>query len=111
MDIFNIKDMKGGWFIGNFEPSVYKTEEFEVAYARHHKGQKWDTHYHKKSTEINYLIRGIMKIQDKLLTPGDIFVLKPYELADPEFLEDCELIVVKTASVIGDKYAVVQKES
>ena len=85
MDIFNIKDMKGGWFIGNFEPSVYKTEEFEVAYARHHKGQKWDTHYHKKSTEIN--------------------------LADPEFLEDCELIVVKTASVIGDKYAVVQKES
>ncbi len=104
-----MKDMKGGWFVGNFEPSVYKTEQSEVAYARHDKGQKWDTHYHKKSTEINYLIRGTMKIQNRLLTPGDIFVLKPYEIADPEFLEDCELIVVKTASVIGDKYAVVQK--
>jgi len=105
MDIFNIEDMKGGWFVGNFTPSAHNTEQFEVAFARHHKGQKWDAHYHKKATEINYLIRGKMTIQETTLKAGDIFILKPYEVADPVFLEDCELIVIKTPSVIGDKYA------
>ena len=107
MNIFKISEMVGGWFIGDFEPSVLRTKEFEVAYARHQKGQKWDIHYHAAATEINYLIRGKMRIQNTLIFPGDIFVLNAFEIADPEFLEDCELIVVKTSSVIGDKHAIV----
>jgi quercetin dioxygenase-like cupin family protein len=109
MEIKRIEDMTRGWFIGNFTPSVLMTSDFEVGYLCHKKGETWGTHYHKRAVEINYLIRGKMRIQGQLLTRGDIFTIFPYEIADPEFLEDCELIVVKLPSVIGDKYNLVEE--
>lgn len=96
--------MKGGWFIGNFNPAAYKTKEFEVCYKQHKKGEIWETHYHKIATEINFLISGSMIIQDTTLNAGDIFVMEPGEIADPTFLEDCSLVVVKTPSIKYDKY-------
>jgi quercetin dioxygenase-like cupin family protein len=98
--------MKGGWFIGDFEPSAYRTNNCEVCYKKHYKGEKWQTHVHKVATEVNYLVVGHMTIQDKDLKSGDVFVIEPNEIADPEFLEDCELVVVKVPSIIGDKYDV-----
>jgi len=106
MRIDNINNMVGGWFIGDFEPSVFKTEDFEVCYKQHPKGEKWDNHYHKVATEINYLIRGEMTINGDLFKRGDIFVIEPNDTAKPEFISDCELIVVKTPSVKNDKYII-----
>lgn len=109
MKTANIKEMFKGWFIGNFEPSVFKTKDFEVGMMFHPKGSHWDTHYHKESTEITLLLVGKMKIQNKIIDPGVIFTLEPFEIADPEFLEDCTVLVVKTPSVPGDKYIVEKK--
>lgn len=106
MDISNIEKMKGGWFIGNFEPSVFKTELFEVGTKLHKKGEKWPVHFHKKATEITYVVKGKMKIQNKIVSSGDIFLIKPYEVADPEFLEDTYVLVVKTPSCLEDKYCI-----
>ena len=106
MDIIKMETMMGGWFIGNFKPSAYKTDRFEVCYKHHLKGEKWETHYHKEGTEINYLVNGKMIIQNKELNTGDIFILKPYEIADPIFIEDCTVLIVKTPSVSGDKYII-----
>ena len=106
MDILKGKDMIGGWFVGDFEPTAYKTKDFEVSYKTHPKGEVWDNHYHKIATEINYLIRGKMNLSGTTLEEGDIFILHPGEVAVPEFLTDCELVVVKTPSVKGDKYIV-----
>jgi quercetin dioxygenase-like cupin family protein len=106
MEVKRIEDMTGGWFIGNFCPSVLRTPDFEVGYKFHPKGEKWDKHYHKKGVEVTYLIRGKMQIQDRILTSGDIFTIFPYELADPIFLEDCEVVIIKSPSVVGDKYTV-----
>lgn len=97
---------KGGWFAGDFEPTAYRTREFEVCYKRHPKGEKWPTHYHKVATEINYLIRGSMTLQGEKFFAGDVFVLEPRDIANPIFLEDCELITIKTPSLIGDKYVI-----
>jgi len=108
MKILNIEDMVGGWFVGDFEPTAYKTKDFEVSYKLHPKGQEWDIHYHTDVTEINYVIRGNMVLQGKTLKTGDIFILEPYEIADPNFLEDTEIICVKTPS-INDKVSVVLK--
>lgn len=108
MKILNIEDMVGGWFVGDFEPTAYKTKDFEVSYKLHPKGQEWDIHYHTDVTEINYVIRGNMVLQGKTLKTGDIFILEPYEIADPNFLEDTEIICVKTPS-INDKVSVVKK--
>ena len=43
-----------------------------------------------------------MRFQGKILEPNTIFVVEPYEISDPEFLEDCEVVVVKLPS-INDK--------
>jgi quercetin dioxygenase-like cupin family protein len=106
MKIFDSKPFmdKGGWFVGNFEPTVFKTTLFEVSYKLHHKGEDWPKHHHKISTEINFLIRGTMTINNILLEAGKIFIIEKNESVKPCFLEDCELIVIKTPSVTNDKY-------
>lgn len=113
MKISHINFYKGGWFIGDFIPSVLKTDKFEVAYMRHKKGEKWDKHYHKYATEYNCVVRG--KIAFRMGSMGDyvrvirqgyVFTIEPGEIVEPEFLEDTEIIVVKVPSIPGDKHVV-----
>lgn len=103
MKIIKLNTMKGGWFIGDFEPSILKTKNFEVGIMSHSKGEKWPKHYHVKADEYNVLLQGKMIIQNVELNTGDIFVIEKMEIADPIFLEDCKVLVVKVPSVPGDK--------
>lgn len=98
MKIHKLKDMTSGWYIGAFEPTAYYTKDFEVNYRTHYKGEQWPTHYHTDVTEINLLIQGKMTIQGKELNSGDIFIIEPWEITNPVFLEDCTIICVKTPS-------------
>lgn len=111
MKVYKSQDMVGGWFIGNFKPSVLKTDLFEVSFKKHKKGEIWDIHYHKIATEYNYLINGRMRVLGKDLFSGDIFVINPFEIVDPTFVEDCEIITVKTPSAVGDKYCIPRNKS
>ena len=104
MKIFKISDMKGGWFVGDFEPSVLRTKNFEVGYHTHKKGDDTSNHYHKDSTEINVIIKGKMIVNKKELQAGDVFVFEPYVVSEAEFLEDTELIVVRNSSNTKDKH-------
>lgn len=106
MEIIDGNKMKGGWFIGDFEPSVLKTKEFEVCYKKHHQHEKWPIHIHKITTEINFLMTGSMLIAGRKVSANQIFIIHPGEIADPVFLEDCELIVVKIPSIPKDKHTV-----
>lgn len=98
--------MKGGWFIGNFEPTAYRTKNFEVAFAKHKKGDKWDKHYHKLAIEITLVIKGKVKVNEEIITDGDIMIIEPNEVVDPLFIEDTEAVVVKTLSNINDKFVI-----
>ena len=104
MKLYNIKDMRGGWFIGDFEPSVFKNCFFEVAHHKHEKGHTAEYHTHKIAQELTYILKGKMKVSGKILTEGDIFIYEPYEVADATVIEDVDLIVVKWPSVPSDKY-------
>lgn len=106
MRIAKLSDMTRGWFVGDFEPSIYRTKKFEVGILSHKKDEVWPAHIHKVATEINVLISGKMQIQNTIIEPGTVFMLEPYEVGDPIFLEDCTVVTVKTPSVIGDKYNV-----
>jgi mannose-6-phosphate isomerase-like protein (cupin superfamily) len=99
-------DFKGGWFIGDFEPSVLRTKEFEVNVRTHKKGEKWDAHYHKEATEYNVLVSGKMDICGSIIGSNTVFVIEPEEIAAPVFLEDCVVVCIKTPSNTGDKYIV-----
>ena len=103
MQIYKLNDMKDGWFIGNFLPSALKTKDFEVCYKKHTKNEFWDKHYHEKIHEVNLLVKGKMLINDIELNEGDIFIIEPYYVSKPTFLEDCELVIVKTPSITDDK--------
>jgi len=104
MQILNLKDYIRGWFIGNFEPSVLKTDQFEISVQRYKKGEFVKPHTHKVATEYNVLISGSMTIQGKKLKPNDIFILEPNEITDPVYHEECTIVIVKVPCVIGDKY-------
>jgi hypothetical protein len=106
MKISKIDDYVRGWYVGNFQPSCYQTSQFEVGLNVHKKDEKWPMHFHKISTEINLLLEGEMIVNNKKLNSGDIFILEPNEVADPVFLTDCKIIVIKTPSVSNDKYEI-----
>lgn len=103
MKVTNITDYHRGWFVGNFDPTVFKTEQFEVGILTHKKDEEWPCHYHT-GYEINYLVSGTILMHGQTLRAGDVFVLEPYEVADPKFLDDCTVVVVKTPSNPNDKY-------
>ena len=106
MKLSRIEDTIGGWFVGNFDKAAYRTDACEVSYKYHHKGEHWPAHYQEKIIEINLMVRGQMKMQDKILLSGDIFIIYPYEIADPEFLTDCEVVCVKVPGITNDKVTV-----
>jgi quercetin dioxygenase-like cupin family protein len=106
MKKYSLNNMQGGWFVGNFEPSAFQTKFFEVAFAKHTQGQKWDTHFHKVATEITLVVKGKIQINDEVFTTGDIFVISPNEVVSPQFLEDSEVVVIKTPSDVNDKYVI-----
>jgi len=106
MQIYKLNDMKDGWFVGDFSPAAFTTDQFEVCYKKHFVGEYWATHYHTTITEINLLVKGKMKINNIEINAGEIFVIPPYYVSKPEFLQDCELVIIKTPSVIGDKFII-----
>ncbi len=106
MQTFDPADMKKGWFVGNFTPSVFRTNLFEVGILEHKAGEFWAPHFHKESDEINYLLEGEMILNDISLVAPVIFVIYKNEIARPTFITDCKIVVIKTPSVPGDKYIV-----
>lgn len=106
MEVSRIEDYFRGWFIGDFEPSLLRTKDFEVGVLTHRKDEVWPAHYHKESIEYNVLISGKMIIRGKELNSGDVFAFQKGEIADPIFLEDCTLVVVKVPSIPSDKFEV-----
>jgi mannose-6-phosphate isomerase-like protein (cupin superfamily) len=93
-----------GWFIGNFEKAVVRTQDFEVCWQSNPAGAKDTPHYHKVITEVQLIIRGRMIINGVEFGPGDIYVSDPGEHYYGEYLEDTEVVAIKFPSVPTDKY-------
>lgn len=102
----NIKEFKSGWFVGDFEPSIFKNPFFEVAHHRHTKGQKTFPHYHAVTNELNYIVSGELIVSGQHLKTGDMWIYEPNEISDVKFLDDVHLIVIRWPSIPTDKYMV-----
>ena len=106
MKIDNLKTMNSGWFIGNFLPNVVREENFEIAVKSYKAGDKEDWHVHKIAYEITVILNGIARMNGREFYHGDIIKLEPGEGTDFEAISDLQTVVVKSPSVIGDKYFV-----
>jgi quercetin dioxygenase-like cupin family protein len=104
MKVTKLSETYRGWVIGDFDPSILRTKDFEVGILSHSKGEKWPAHYHKVAVEYNILISGKMRLCGVELEAGDIFILEPMEIADPVFHEDCTIVCIKVPSDTKDKY-------
>jgi quercetin dioxygenase-like cupin family protein len=103
--IEKLANMKGGWFIGNFNPSLLKTNDVEVAVKSYNKGDYEESHYHKIATEYTAIITGRVKMNGKEYCAGDIIVMEPNEETDFECLEDeTTNVVIKAPGAGNDKY-------
>jgi len=103
METFHIDQMKQGWFIGDFEPSAFRTHGVEVCARLHQQGEKWQKHFHEHSYEVNFLKEGQMTICGETICGNSIFVIAPNEIADPEFLTNCFVVTVRIPYMVGDK--------
>lgn len=106
MIIKRLEDFTRGWLMGDFEPSLIRTKDFEVGILTHTKGEVWPKHYHKLADEYNVLVKGKMTVNGTELNTGDVFIIEKNEVSEPKFLEDCTVLVIKIPSIIGDKYEV-----
>ena len=104
MKVLNLKSMVKGWFVGDFEPTVLKTKNFEVAVKYYKKGDYEKAHVHKIATEITVVVSGQVRMGGLLFFEGDIITIEPGEHTDFVALEDTTTVCVKVPSVKGDKY-------
>lgn len=100
----NLINMKSGWFIGDFEPSLFKTNNFEISVKKYKKGEYERSHYHKIATEFTVITSGRVKMNGVEYKDGDIIKIYPNESTDFLVLEDTITTVVKIPSVKNDKY-------
>ena len=104
MKVAKLEDMVKGWFIGNFDPTLIKTNDVEVAVKEYKKGDYEEKHYHKIATEITVIVSGRVKMNGIEYSKGDIIVTEPNEATDFEALEDTVNTVIKYPGANDDKY-------
>jgi hypothetical protein len=92
-----------GWLIGNFEPSIVKTPDYEIGLLTHGKGEQWGFHYHQSSIEFNILLSGHFLLNNIPISAGTVFIINKNVIACPKFLEQCKILCIKIPSVPGDK--------
>lgn len=106
MVLNKLNDMFKGWIVGNFEPSLYKTDDVEVAVKEYKAGDYEEKHYHKIATEITVIAKGRVEMNGIEYSSGDIITIEPNEATDFKVLEDTITTVVKLPCAKNDKYIV-----
>ena len=102
----NINEFFKGWFIGNFEPALLNTDDFEVAVKYYNAGDYENKHVHKIATEYNVVVTGEVEMNGTTYKQGDIIVQKPGDPTDFRAITESSMVVVKVPCVKGDKYPV-----
>lgn len=104
MKLYNLDDFTKGWFVGDFEPTLWKTNDVEVAVKHYDVGDYDEKHYHKIATEITIIADGMVRMNGQIYTKGDVIVIEPGEATDFKVLHPTITTVIKFPCVKGDKY-------
>jgi len=104
MQLHKLSDMTKGWFVGDFSPAALHSEAAEVAVKTYKAGALEARHLHKVAAEVTVIVSGKARMNATVLEAGDIVLIEPGEDTDFEALTDVTTVVVKTPSVVGDKY-------
>jgi quercetin dioxygenase-like cupin family protein len=100
----NIKNFTKGWLVGDFSPCLFNNKDVEIGIKYYKAGDTDKNHYHKIATEYTIIISGEVKMQNKVFTSGDIITIEPNIENIFDCLKDACILVIKTPSLINDKY-------
>lgn len=106
MKVYNLKDFKGGWFIGNFIPTLHSTNQFEISVKKYKSGDHDQKHLHKHAVEYTIIIEGVVKMNNTQYYADDIIEISKEEATDFTAITNATTCVVKIPCVIGDKYLI-----
>jgi len=101
---YDLDEMFKGWFIGNFEPSLYKTNDVEVGIKKYKKGEFENSHFHKIATEFTVIISGIVEMNGIQYSENDIIKIVPRVPTNFKALTEVITVVVKLPGANNDKY-------
>jgi quercetin dioxygenase-like cupin family protein len=104
MKVAKLDDMVRGWFVGDFSPTTFATQDVEVGVKRYVAGESEARHYHKVATEVTLILSGHVRMNGVEYRTGDIITIAPNESADFEVIEDTVTVVVKLPGALNDKY-------
>lgn len=104
MKLYNRNNFKGGWFIGNFEPTIIPSNEVEVSIKRYKKGDSESSHHHKKADEITVIVDGTVSMNNTTYITDDILWIEKGESTNFIALTDTITCVIKIPCVKNDKY-------
>ena len=104
MKTSKLSEMTKGWFVGNFEPTLYRTNDVESAVKSYKAGDYEAAHYHKIATEITVIISGTVRMNGIEYGEGDIIVIEPGEATDFLAVTDSVNAVIKIPGANNDKY-------
>ena len=103
MELSQLSLFKNGWFIGNFEPNISKTKDFEVCVKNFKKGEVELAHFQRIATEITVVLHGSIRMGKHILREDDILTIQKGEICDFEALTDCKVLGIKFPSLPDDK--------
>lgn len=103
ISLHRLDDFVGGWFVGDFTPSLFANSHVEVCVKYFKEGASEAAHYQLTATEWTVIISGECIVGDTKLGPGDIIEIPPLEVAGFQALTDVVLVAVKTPSIPSDK--------
>jgi mannose-6-phosphate isomerase-like protein (cupin superfamily) len=91
------------WFVGDFEPTLHRTKDFEVGIKRYKAGETALPHYHVAVTEFTIIVEGSVRVNGEIYKKDEIVRIEPGEAAMFESLSDSTTVVVKFPSIPSDK--------
>jgi len=103
MEIARLSEFTNGWFLGNFNPSLFKSEDFEVCVKNFKKGEIEAPHFQRIATEVTVVLSGSVRMGKHILQVDDILTVYKDEVCDFEALTDCKVLGVKFPSLPDDK--------
>jgi hypothetical protein len=103
MKEYQLKNFTNGWFVGNFEPTIFATNDFEVSVKFFEAGDREPRHKQLLATELTAVISGIVQMNSKEFSAGAIIEFEPGEACEFLSVTDSTLVCVKFPSIPNDK--------
>ena len=98
-----LSNMTRGWFVGDFEPSIYRTNDAESAVRVLEKGYCEQAHFHRAAVKVIVVLSGKLYMFGKEWNEDDIVVFEPGDVSSIKALQDSKIIVMMLPGIKNDK--------